>query len=374
MKTRIQKASFPTGSRVLVTSDIHGHADSLKKLLAQADYIPQKDSLVICGDMLEKGTENLGTLRYVMDLAKQGAVYPLIGNSDLLLYNLLTAQGQARSAAVEAIVRYKYWWKWTSWDETCREMGMAFTSDMDFDGAIEKARKHLSKELEFINAMPTILDTPNFVFVHAYLPHERLGELEGGDNLPYVKTDEFYRIAPAFSRWITVGHWPVQLDRDDKQEANPVVDTERRLICLDGGCGVKRTGQLNLMLISGAGELDFIGQDDHPRVRALDSQEESKGKTHYIKWTDRFIESSKTEGDISRVVFHGDELLVPAAFVSSNQWDGLICDDVTDYLLPVNKGDILYAIQSTSRGLFCKQDGVCGWYNGPFEQAEISQS
>ena len=29
--------------------------------------------------------------------------------------------------------------------------------------------------------------------------------------------------------------------------------------------------------------------------------------------------------------------------------------------------EILYCVEPTSQGLFCKQDGVCGWYDGPYE-------
>ena len=90
MLTKIGHAVFAPDQRVLVTSDIHGHCDQLRQLLEKASYAPEKDVLVIVGDMLEKGWQNLETLRFVMHLSETGKVYTLIGNADTTLYNLLT--------------------------------------------------------------------------------------------------------------------------------------------------------------------------------------------------------------------------------------------------------------------------------------------
>ena len=82
MLTKIGRAVFAPDQRVLVTSDIHGHCDQLRQLLEKASYAPEKDVLVIVGDMLEKGWQNLETLRFVMHLSETGKVYTLIGNAD----------------------------------------------------------------------------------------------------------------------------------------------------------------------------------------------------------------------------------------------------------------------------------------------------
>lgn len=367
MLTKIGHAAFAADRRVLVTSDIHGHCDQLRQLLEKACYEPDNDALIIVGDMLEKGWQNLETLRMVMRLSENGEVYTLIGNADLTLYNFLTVDdGEVRKKLIERINGGKRYWSWTVWDEVCQEIGMPYAPDMDFDEAVRRARVHLKKEIEFLGNALTILETPEYIFVHAALPHERLSELEGTDNWPLVKTDDFYGSAPAFSRWVVTGHWPVPLMRETLQSANPVVDEVRKLICLDGGCGVKRIGQLNMMILQG-GERSFLFCDSHRRFRALADQAGSESEPVYIKWTTRFIEAAEPMGDVTRILYHGKTLTVPSTFVSENPWDGMICDDVTDRRLPVRSGEILYCIEPTSQGLFCKQDGVCGWYDGPYE-------
>ena len=80
-RVKIEYVEIERGRRLLVTSDIHGHAASLKKVLEKAEF-SDDDILVIIGDIVEKGPESLKTLRYVMELCERVNVLPLIGNVD----------------------------------------------------------------------------------------------------------------------------------------------------------------------------------------------------------------------------------------------------------------------------------------------------
>ena len=95
LNTKIKQLSVESGKRILVTSDIHGHLSYLKNILKKVSF-SDNDILFIVGDMIEKGPENLGALRYVMDLCKQKNVIPLIGNVDAyrlqLIHNLSKLQ------------------------------------------------------------------------------------------------------------------------------------------------------------------------------------------------------------------------------------------------------------------------------------------
>ena len=52
-------------------SDIHGDLTTFKKLLNKCEYNEEEDYLIILGDFLEKGTEILDTVHYVMELSKK---------------------------------------------------------------------------------------------------------------------------------------------------------------------------------------------------------------------------------------------------------------------------------------------------------------
>lgn len=54
--------------RYFITSDIHGHYTELKKELDKQGFNEQLDTLVICGDLLDRGKENVKCLQYVNSL------------------------------------------------------------------------------------------------------------------------------------------------------------------------------------------------------------------------------------------------------------------------------------------------------------------
>ena len=62
---KVIRQEIAPGRRILVTSDIHGHLNHLKRVLNKAKFCVD-DLLVIVGDVIEKGPESLKTLRYVM--------------------------------------------------------------------------------------------------------------------------------------------------------------------------------------------------------------------------------------------------------------------------------------------------------------------
>lgn len=77
-----------TVDRILAVSDIHAENEKFIKLLTQTEYDPVRDLLVICGDMIDRGTENLDTLATSLKLHKQGAIL-LKGNHEQFLQQSL---------------------------------------------------------------------------------------------------------------------------------------------------------------------------------------------------------------------------------------------------------------------------------------------
>ena len=59
--------------RILAISDIHGQADTFKKLLKLAHYNAQQDQLYLLGDYISKGPQSAKTVKLVQSLVKQGA-------------------------------------------------------------------------------------------------------------------------------------------------------------------------------------------------------------------------------------------------------------------------------------------------------------
>lgn len=57
--------------RTLVIGDVHGCLAELKALLREAGFRPYKDRLVLCGDLLDRGPDSIGVLRYVRSIGAE---------------------------------------------------------------------------------------------------------------------------------------------------------------------------------------------------------------------------------------------------------------------------------------------------------------
>lgn len=54
-------------SRVIVVGDVHGCLDELQALLEKAQYDSNKDSVVLVGDLVNKGPKSAETVRYARE-------------------------------------------------------------------------------------------------------------------------------------------------------------------------------------------------------------------------------------------------------------------------------------------------------------------
>jgi bis(5'-nucleosyl)-tetraphosphatase (symmetrical) len=79
--------------------DLQGCLGPLKRLLAQVDFSPSRDTLYPLGDLVNRGPDSLGVLPHLM--AMQDAARPVLGNHDLHL--LAVAAGLRRSGASDTL-------------------------------------------------------------------------------------------------------------------------------------------------------------------------------------------------------------------------------------------------------------------------------
>ena len=158
---------------------------------------------------------------------------------------------------------------------------------------------------------------------------------------------------------------------NSKQNFNPIFDRRRKIISIDGGCGLKKYGQLNIIAIPDIGcgidEIVTYSYDGLPAVMALEDQRPSE-ESLFIKWGDNTINKLGTQGDFTYAEHQstGKKLWIHNDFIYGEHY----CNDYTDYVLPVNSGEKLSFIKNTSRGCIVKKDGVVGWYFGRFRPIE----
>ncbi|MDE5748595.1 MAG: metallophosphoesterase, partial [Acetatifactor sp.] len=379
IKTTIQEIAAKPGQRLLVVSDIHGHLDRFTQLLRQMDYSGE-DILILVGDLIEKGPESLRVVQYVMDLARQHPVYVSMGNVDL---GRLLKVDDDSTEGVENWAGFLRWaeraWGGSLFHEMLADMGIP--ADQVTGERTAEYRscmlEQFHEELEFLWSRPTILTAGKYLFVHGGISTEDLQSLEGTDPSPYLKNDDFLSQGHAFREHIVVtGHWPTCLYRVDREDVSPVFDSERQILCIDGGNGLKRSGQLNGIIIPDCqaqmDQISWTGYDGFPVVEALGRQEGRAADVH-IQYFESQVELLEQREDMAlwRQVSTGKSFEAPVKWTYHDGDGRLHYSDYADTWLDVEPGDRLSVIVQTSAGYYCKKDGLIGWYKGtarPVEQ------
>ena len=365
MKAIVRPIDLPPGRRVLVISDIHGNLPFLKGVLEKAHF-SQDDILIVLGDILERNEGSLDTLRYVMELSETHTVHTLLGNCDNLVLDFVDHSGDLNEDFFHK--------RWFTLGERSVLVKMAhlagapIDTPVDYPAARSAIARTFKPELDFLRSLPHIFLNNDYLFVHGGVPREdRLEELEA---FSCMKNDDFWNQGHSFRRWVIVGHWPVTLYRTDIPSAAPIIDREKHIISIDGGCVLKWDGQLNALILpeTPSGEFSWVSYDGFPELTALDPQKPDPDPIN-IRYGHSRLE-----------VLERGELLSRCRHVESGRvmdilteylWerDGVTCcEDSTDYLLPVTPGDRLSVVRRLPDRALCKKDGVTGWYFGRLEE------
>ncbi len=359
-KPRIMHYAPPPGRRLLVISDIHGNVPYFEGVLRKAGF-SDRDELIIDGDFLEKGAESLRMLRILMELSRRGNTHVLLGNCDDW-YEIFRPEW--RQEHDERVLQYVLWRKSGLLWDMCNAAGIDPFEMGDFTAVKQDLLRAFPAEWAFLRDLPHALETERFVFVHAGMrPDKPLGE-HTVDEL--TRVEHFLTLDRHFDKWVVVGHWPVVLYGRDRVCANPILDYDKRIASIDGGCVLKDDGQLNCLLIPHRDSEDFgfVSYDPFPEKTVLDEQAGSE-RSYYIRWGDSTVEVLERGEEFSRCrhrrTGYEMEILTKYLFTSNPVTD---CNDCTDYVLPLRPGDRVRVVEETSRGFFVKHKGVSGWYYG----------
>lgn len=384
MQTVIVSPHIDPGRRILVASDIHGHAQWLKSALAEAKF-GGDDLLIVVGDLVERGPASLETVRFVMELCQKGAAMATMGNVDKWRLRVLRAIAHDRdertaAALYDFILMSRSLWGSNLYEEMAAESGRPVGSPEDILAHCGRVLEDHRVELDFLDSLPTVLTAGKYIFVHGGLPSCDLAEAAKADFYSLLKRDGYLREVREkdlhFDPYVVVGHYPTSMYRDTVTSCDPYVDTEHHVLCLDGGCGLKEFAQLDLVILpsieSDGAEATWIRWDGLPTVRALEDQLPSPDHLD-LRWGDQDVRALESEGDCTLVehIRTGRQLWVPTEYLDES---GTRCNDTTDYRLPVTAGDTLSLLKTTTRGHMVKKDGVLGWYYGRIEPVSTTEA
>ena len=357
----VRPIDLSPGRQALVVSDIHGNLPFLKGVLAKAGF-SEEDILILLGDMLERHEDSLDTLRYVMELCQTHRVYPILGNCDNVILDFVDELGNTSEQFFHD--------RWFQMGEKsvlvkmARMAGVTVETMDDYPAARAAIAREFKPELDFLRGLPHILINDHYLFVHGGVPRE--DHLEDLEAFGVMKNDDFLGQGYSFQRWVIVGHWPVTLYRTDIPSAKPLVDRERHIISIDGGCVLKWDGQLNALILPQEpdGEFSYVSYDGFPELTALDPQAANADPIN-IRFGHSKLEVLERGEELSicRHIESGRELEVLTEYLWERGGE-TYCEDSTDYLLPVEPGDKLSVVRQISGRALCKKDGATGWYFG----------
>ncbi len=356
MIARVKHLPLPERGRIIAISDVHGELSYLKGILSKIEF-SKEDTLFIVGDLLEKGGQSLDTLRFVMELSESHTVHTVSGNCDWW-YPIL--HSPRLMAGVPWYFRNK---PHNLARQMCQAIGYPTEGELNVAEMREAIKAAFPAEFEFLKNMPEVIETPLYTFVHGGLPE---GAAETWDAWGCMKYDRFMTVGGRQEKWLICGHWPVVLYGSDRVCANPVINRDKRIISLDGGCVLKDDGQLNALIIPAHDRESFGFEyyDPFPTAVALDAQEENE-RHWYIRWGDNKVEilRSGEEFSLCRHVGTGYEMEILTKYISEKP-EGFFVNDCSDYELKVRPGDVLSIVEESSKGYYVKLRGTSGWYRG----------
>ncbi|MBR1728149.1 MAG: metallophosphoesterase [Selenomonadaceae bacterium] len=175
--------------RILAIGDMHGHFTRLLSLFHKINFDPEQDFLILLGDYIDRGDENMRCFRWAMEMSEKKNVIALRGNHEqmMLYYYLLGGE--------EAGI-----WIPNGGGSTKREL----------EAWIKREPDALERSLKFIGQRPfyhqMFVDGKEYIFVHAGLKPGVSLEKQTDESLLWIR-EEFYNGYNGTAE-VIVGHTP----------------------------------------------------------------------------------------------------------------------------------------------------------------------
>ena len=245
MMLSIRKIKLPEKCRIICVSDIHAHYDEFARLLRKCDYNNESDYLFILGDILEKGRQNIEALRFVYELSLDPKCVCIKGNNDTMVTRM--AFDDEKEKFLERLTYRPV----NAYTQMAESIGITdFTADFDYKR--NTVNEKFAEELSFISELPHAIETEKYVFVHAGV--ENRPDWENSSEQFVLCEPWWIRSSHALDKYVVVGHFPTYNFARSNNTNLPIIDRDKKIIDIDGGCSVKSAGQLNAFIINKDGE------------------------------------------------------------------------------------------------------------------------
>ena len=352
LELKIERLHLEPNRRILITSDLHGGLEVFKDVLNKASYTSE-DYLFILGDIIEKGPNSLDTLHYVMELVKNHRTFVLMGNNDTIAFDIVNDEN----------IDYLYYYvsnRSSIYKDMADALGIMLTSETNYYEVNKLLLENFKEELEFLLNLPHIIETDRFIFAHAGI--ENFDELSQNNPLKVMKTDVFMDNCQISPKLCFVGHYPTLAYAYKIADCSPKRNFQKRIISIDGGYAVKSEGQINLLAIESEQNvnIDYFYSDNLDEYMVIENQDGSNDCSLVI-WNREKIEVIEEKSDSYMCLIDSKvKLEIPKEFIY--KLNGIYyCCDYTNYILPLQRGDIVRLVQNYGQKCLVKKGPIIGW-------------
>lgn len=151
-----------------VVADIHGFYTELKNALTEKGFFDDKEphKLIVCGDLLDRGSEALKVQSFIVDLLEKDEVILIRGNHEDLFEKIVD---NAEECLTEDI-------RYTQHCSNGTVGSLLQLTDSDLISAIISPKRFVAKVKntlfykKILPAMINYYETRNYIFVHGWIP------------------------------------------------------------------------------------------------------------------------------------------------------------------------------------------------------------
>lgn len=349
--------------RLIVISDIHGHLDRFRLLLENVNYTTD-DYLVILGDFVEKGDQVIETIHFIKELSQNERVFVLAGNCEWALDALLTIP--------ELALQIPKYFQRVSANGCIRQIYHQLHLDDGREtilGVQKQIANYLKDELSFISHLPVTLKFNQFLFVHAGV--EKRKDYKKSSLSSLLEMQSFYTKGHILEEIVVVGHLPVSNYYQKSIDNNVLIDLDKKIICIDGGTGVKAISQLNALIIeSRQGHISYQKEFVQPlpqytvHTSVLNDQKEPH-KISYPYFQVELIE----KGEQFSLCYQKEtdqKLYIKNEFLYEKDYQLYCLDDYIDTMLSIQKNEKVYLLGIYDEYAYVIYQGNVGWIKSSY--------
>ncbi len=153
-----------------VVADVHGYYGLLKQALQEAGFFDETApcKLVVCGDILDRGSEANETVAFFLELMKKDQLIYILGNHEDLLVQCL--QEIARGGIFEIASGFSHHSHNKTWDSLLQLSQMSESDAYQAPDELIRRVRGSSFYQELLPQGVNFYETPNYIFTHGWIP------------------------------------------------------------------------------------------------------------------------------------------------------------------------------------------------------------